>query len=317
MSRTLVGIDLGGTSIRAAVALAPGTHGDPVRRSTPAQEGPDAVLDACVEAALEASQGITPDGLAIGIPGPLDPERGVVYDAPHLPGFSGLEAARLLSVRLQGAPVAIENDAKLAAFAEYTSGAGRGADPFLYVTVSTGIGGGLVLGGELYHGLAGTAGELGHMHHSSDGPACGQGHRGCLEGFASGTGIAAQAAAAVAAGRETTLALLPGMGGIDARVVEEAARAGDALAREIYAATGRALGRALGGLINLLGPEVIAIGGGLINTGDLLFDPLHAAIDEIAFRVPRERCRVVPAALGTDAGLVGATAWALRRFGEG
>lgn len=317
MTAPLIGIDLGGTSIRAAVAVAPGRHGTPVRRPTPAANGAEAVLDACAEAAREAAGGVPPGGVAIGVPGPLDPDTGVVYDAPHLPGFSGLAVATLLSQRLGGCPVAVENDAKLAAFAEYTSGAGSGADPFLFVTVSTGIGGGIIIGGEVYHGAAGTAGEIGHTPASPDGPPCGQGHRGCLEGVASGSAIADRAREAIAAQRPTSLASLPDLAALDARAVEEAARAGDALAQELYRDAGRALGRALGGMVNLLSPQVIVIGGGLINTGDLLFDPLRSSMGEMAFQVPLARCRVVTAALGTDAGLVGATAWALRRLGRG
>jgi glucokinase len=315
MKRRLVGIDLGGTSIRAAVAIAPGRHDDPVRVPTPAAKGPEAVLDACAAAAKKACGGANPDGVAIGVPGPLDPASGVVYDAPHLPGFSGLEVGRLLSERLGGCPIAVENDAKLAAFAEFTIGAGAGADPFIFVTVSTGIGGGLVTGGVLFHGAAGTAGEVGHVAASPDGPACGQGHIGCLEGISSGTAIAKRARAAIKAGQATSLSSTP-EDQIDAMAVEHAARGGDALSKQLFDDAGRALGRALGGLINLLSPEVIVIGGGLINTGDLLFDPLYRALPEIAFQAPRERCRIVTAALGTDAGLVGATAWALRRLGE-
>jgi glucokinase len=315
MARRLVGVDLGGTSVRAAVAIEPGRHGEPVRRPTPAADGPEAVLDACATVVREACGGADPDGVAIGVPGPLDPATGVVYDAPHLPGFSGLEVGRLLSARLGGCPVAVENDAKLAAYAEYTAGGGAGADPFLFVTVSTGIGGGLVSGGELFHGVAGTALEVGHVPASPDGPACGQGHVGCLEGVASGTAIAARARAAVAAGEASTLASIPSPL-LDAVAVEHAARAGDPLAVRLFEEAGRALGRALGGYVNLFSPEVIVVGGGLINTGELLFAPLRKALPEIAFRVPLQRCRIEIAALGTDAGLVGATAWALRRLGD-
>lgn len=315
MTRRLVGIDLGGTSIRAALALSPGKHGEPVRYSTPAAQGAEAVLDACATAARMAAGGADPDGVAMGVPGPLDPVAGVVYDAPHIPGFAGLEVGRLLSERLGGCPVAIENDAKLAAYAEYIAGAGAGANPFLFVTVSTGIGGGIVIDGEIQHGVAGTAGELGHAPSSPDGPRCSLGHVGCLEGVAAGTGIARRAAAAIQAGEETSLRDVP-EAQLDAVAVEKAARAGDALATRLYDEAGRALGRALGGLVNLLSPQVIVIGGGLINTGDLLFDPLNRAVPEIAFAVPLQRTRLVTAALGTDAGLVGATAWALRRLGE-
>lgn len=312
MSHTLVGVDLGGTLIRAALATGRGTHGEVARHPTPALRGPGAVFDAIAAAVGEAAGGSTCDGVGIGIPGPLDPVSGVVYDAPHLPGWAGVNAAGELQRRL-GCPVAIQNDAKLAALAEWTLGAGVGTTNFVFITVSTGVGGGLVLDGELYSGTAGTAGELGHIPVDLDGPACGQGHRGCLEGMASGTAIADAARAALERGEGSVLA---SASPLDARAVEVAARAGDALAKRLFDEAGRALGRALGGVVNVLSPEVIAVGGGLIGAGDLLFEPMRAALPEIAFAEPLARCRIVAAALGTDAGLVGATTWALRRLGE-
>ena len=146
-----------------------------------------------------------------------------------------------------------------------------------------------------------------------DAPPCREGHPGCLEGTASGTAIAAAARQAIAGGAVSSLMQLD-PASIDARAVEEAGVAGDRLAIELYAVAGRALGRAIGGLINLLNPEVIAVGGGLINAGDLLFQPLRAAVPEMAFEVQRSRCSIVPAQLGTDAGLVGAVAWAAKTF---
>jgi glucokinase len=307
----LVGVDLGGTLIRAAVATGPVTHGAPLRRPTPAGEGPGTVLDVVAATVLEAVGGEVPAGVAMGVPGPLDPRSGIVYAAPNLHGWDGLEAGPLLAERL-GCPVVLQNDANLAGFAEWTVGAGRGSRDFVFITVSTGVGGGLILDGELHTGVAGTAGELGHVPVDPDGPRCGQGHPGCLEGVASGTAIAARARAALAAGEPSSLA---GTGeALDAHAVELAAEAGDRLACRLLADAGRALGRAIGGFVNVLSPEVVAVGGGLLGAGELLFGPLRAALPEIAFAVPLARCRVVPAALGTDAGLVGAAAWAMRQF---
>jgi glucokinase len=311
VSRPLVGVDLGGTLIRAAVATGPATHGSPARHPTPA-EPPPAVLDAVAASVLEATGGLAPAGVAMGVPGPVDPRSGLVYAAPNLHGWEGVEAGRLLGERL-GCPVAIQNDANLAGFAEWTAGAGRGTRDFVFLTVSTGVGGGLVLDGELYTGATGTAGELGHVPTGLDGPACAQGHPGCLEGIASGTGIAERARAALGAGQPSVLAAVGDS--LDARDVQAAAEAGDALARGLFDDAGRALGRAIGGIVNVLSPEVVAIGGGLLGAGELLFAPLRAAVAEIAFEVPLRRCRIVAAALGTDAGLVGSTAWAVRRFG--
>jgi len=311
VSGPLVGVDLGGTQIRAAVATGAATHGEPVHLATPAAEGPDAVLDAIAAAVSEAAGGAVPAGVAMGVPGPLDPRSGVVYAAPNLAGWEGIDAGRLLAERL-GCPVALQNDANLAGYAEWTAGAGRGTRDFVFLTVSTGVGGGLVLDGELYTGFAGTAGELGHVPVGAEGRACHQGHPGCLEGIASGTAIAERARAALAAGEPSRLR---DADPLDARAVQGAAQAGDHLAMRLFEEAGRALGRAVGGYVNVLSPEVVAIGGGLIGAGELLFAPLRAALPEIAFDVPLRRCRVTAAALGTDAGLVGATAWAVRRFG--
>jgi glucokinase len=309
----LVGVDLGGTLVRAAVATGEATHTIPVRRATPAAGPPAAVLDVIAAAVREATGGVTPAGVAIGIPGPLDPVAGVVYTTPNLHGWQDMPAQAMLQQRL-GCPVAIQNDARLAGFAEWIAGAALRARFVLFVTVSTGVGGAIVSDGELYGGAAGTAGEIGHTIYTPDGPPCGQGHRGCLEGTASGTAIARRARELLAAGGASSLSsLAPEL--LDARAVADAAEQGDALSVRLYAEAGRALGLALGGMLNLLSPEVVVVGGGLINAGDLLFAPLHAGVREIAFAAPLARCRFVPAALGTDAGLVGAVAWAVRRFG--
>ncbi|HZS14327.1 MAG TPA: ROK family protein [Candidatus Dormibacteraeota bacterium] len=308
----LVGVDLGGTLVRAAAATGEATHGTPARHPTPENATPGAVLDTVAAAVREASGGVTPAGVAIGIPGPLDPVAGVVYAAPNLDGWKDLPVQRLLEERL-GCPVAIQNDANLAGFAEWIAGAARGSRDMIFITVSTGVGGGLVLDGELYSGFAGTAGEAGHMIYDPDGPPCAQGHRGCLEGTASGTAIASRALQLLAAGEASSLSQLD-PDRLDAHAVADAAEAGDALAIRLYTESGRALGLAVGGLLNLLSPEVVVIGGGLINAGELLLAPLRAAVGELAFAAPLARCRIVPAALGTDAGLVGAVAWAVRRF---
>lgn len=310
--RRLVGVDLGGTLIRAALATGPATHATPVRRATPHGVGPEGLLDAVAEAVREASGAEPPEGVAIGIPGPLDPAAGHVYAAPNLDGWVDVPAQRLLEERV-GCPVAIRNDAHLAGFAEWTAGAGAGTRHMVFITASTGVGGALILDGELVAGVAGTAGELGHTIVDPDGPPCHQGHRGCLEGKASGTAIAARAHQLLAAGEASSLASLPPER-VDARAVADAAEAGDALAVRLYRDAGHTLGHAVGGLINALSPEAVVIGGGLINAGELLFGPLREAVPDIAFAAPRSRCRILPAALGTDAGLVGAVAWAVRCF---
>ncbi|MGH7723183.1 MAG: ROK family protein [Candidatus Dormibacteria bacterium] len=311
---TLVGVDLGGTNVRAAVATGPHTHAAPAHAVTPGSSGPEAVVDAIARCVAEAAGGATVDGLAIGIPGPLDPRRGIVYAAPHLHGWEGFDAAAALRRRV-GCDVAIHNDANLAGYGEWLAGAGRGTTDFVFIIAGTGVGGALILDGDLYAGKWGTAGEIGHMPLGVEYPECGQGHRGCLEGTTSGSAIARAARRAVAAGEVTSLSELP-PDDLDGRAVQDAAAAGDEVALRIFGAAAGNLGRAVGGLINLLSPEAIAIGGGLINAGDLLFSPLRAGVSEMAFAAPAKHCRIVEAELGTDAGLVGAVAWAVKSFGS-
>jgi glucokinase len=312
MTATLIGVDLGGTSIRAAVATGEVTHGEPVHRDTPSRDGPAAVLDAVAECARQAAAGAPIDGLAIGIPGPVDPRAGVVHNAPNMTGWNEVPAAALLTERL-GCPVVICHDAAAAGYAELKAGAGRGARHLLFITVSTGIGGALFIDGDLYDGATGSAGEVGHTPISDDGPPCGQGHPGCLEGTASGTAIAARARAELAAGIASSLSDLD-YASIDARVIASEANAGDELSLRVFHEAGHALGRAIGGFINVLAPDAIVIGGGLIHAGDLLLGPALHAVTQIAFEIPARRCEIVTAALGTDAGLIGAVAWAVRSF---
>jgi glucokinase len=312
MTATLIGVDLGGTSIRAAVATGEVTHGEPVHRDTPSRDGPSAVLDAVAECARQVAAGARIDGLAIGIPGPVDPRTGVVHNAPNMTGWNEVPAAVLLTQRL-GCPVVICHDAAAAGYAELMAGAGRGARHLLFITVSTGIGGALFIDGDLYNGATGSAGEVGHTPISDNGPPCGQGHPGCLEGTASGTAIASRARAELAAGTVSSLSDLD-RASIDARVIATAANAGDELSQRVFHDAGHALGRAIGGFINVLAPDAIVIGGGLIHAGDLLLGPALHAVTQIAFEIPARRCKIVTAALGTDAGLIGAVAWAVRSF---
>ncbi len=313
MTAALIGVDLGGTSIRAAVATGDVTHGEPVLRDTPSKDGPGAVLDAVAECARQAAGGGAISGLAIGIPGPVDPRAGVVHDTPNMVGWKEVPAAAMLSDRV-GCPVVICHDAAAAGYAELMTGAGRGARHLLFITVSTGIGGALFIDGDLYNGTTGSAGEVGHTPISDDGPRCGQGHPGCLEGTSSGTAIAARARAELAAGVASTLGDVD-PASLDARAITSAANAGDALSLRLFNDAGHALGRAIGGFINVLAPDVIVIGGGLIHAGDLLLGPARHAATQIAFEIPARRCKIVTAALGTDAGLIGAVAWAVRSFG--
>ncbi|MDQ7829329.1 MAG: ROK family protein [Armatimonadota bacterium] len=315
-ARAALAVDIGGTRTRVGVVGGDGRV--LAHRTLPTPTGgPDAVVAAVAGAAAHvlAEAAVTREalvGVAAGAPGPLDPRSGVVFEPPNLVGWRDVPLRALLEERL-GLPAAVENDANAAALGEAWVGAGRGVTDLVYITVSTGVGGGLILGGELYSGVSGTAGEVGHMTVALDGPPCFCGQPGHLEGLASGRAIARAAREALARGEATSLRELPPEE-LSARTVAEAARAGDPVARAIYERAGTALGAAVASLVNLLNPPLIILGGGVMQAGDLIMAPLWRAARERAFARPLEAVRLVPAALGEEAGLVGAAAVAFRRL---
>jgi len=314
--RLVLGVDLGGTKIRTALLDDGGGIVADDYRQTLAQEGPDAVIGRILDAARQVLDraGVGRErvrAVGIGSPGPLDVRTGEVISPPNLPGWDRVPLRQRVADGL-GLDVFLENDANVAALAEHRFGAGQGTDHMLYVVVGTGVGGGLILGGQLYHGVGGMAGEIGHTVLLPDGPLCGCGNRGCLEALASGTAVAREARLRVESGKETLMTELAegDPTRITARLVAQAAEQGDAEARDVLAWTMGYLGLGLANMVNLFNPEVIVIGGGLANMGDLLFGPVRRAIDRHAFPVSAGMVRVVPAALGNDAGVLGAAALA-------
>ncbi|MBM3469990.1 MAG: ROK family protein [Armatimonadetes bacterium] len=310
MSHYAIGVDLGGTKTLTALVDGRGEVVARVRVATPAT-GPDGVIEAIVACVTELSDqsGIAPRstlGVGVGAPGPLDPDSGVVFEPPNLPGWRDVPLAALMAERL-GVPAFVENDANAAAMAEWWVGAGRGVDDLVYLTVSTGIGGGLILGGRLYRGASGTAGEVGHMVIARGGPECGCGRAGCLEALASGPAIAREARQALEGGRPSVLSQVP-REAITAEVVARAAEDGDPLAREIFAGAAAALGVGITNLVNLLNPAMVIVGGGVSRAGELLFAPVRRIVLAEAFERPGAVVRVVPAALGDDVGVIGAAA---------
>jgi glucokinase len=319
MPAGFIGVDLGGTKILTALVDEQGQVTSRVRIPTP-KGGPEAVVDAVVEAVHEvcARAGVDRSaarGVGVGAPGPLDPESGVVFEPPNMPGWRDVPLAEMLSRRL-GLCVAVENDANAAAMGEHWVGAGAGIDDLIYITVSTGIGGGLILGGRLYRGVTGTAGEVGHVVIETGGPRCGCGRLGCLEALASGTAIAREARAAVLAGQPTSLSVIP-VERLEAEDVARAAREGDPLARKVFARAAAALGTGIANLVNLFNPSLVIVGGGVARAGDLLFGPVRRIVHQEAFERPGAAVRIVPAGLGDDVGAVGAAAVARERFGGG
>lgn len=305
--------DLGGTWLRAALAAPDGLLLRKERRPTP-REGPAAVLASMVALAEAVDPGQAATAVGVAAPGPLDPAAGRILRMPNLPGWVDVPLAALLAEAL-GCPVRLQNDASLAALAEGRQGAGQGADPLLYLTLSTGIGGGILVGGRLLEGRNGLAGELGHilLETREDGPSCGLGHGTCLEAQASGSALARRAMEALAAGElpsDSPLAALAGRGDVDAGLLAEAARQGDAWSRAQWAGMGQALARGLAGLICVLDPARIVLGGGLMSARDLWEPALRASLPRHVIAPAQADIPIVEAALGDDAGLVGAALWA-------
>jgi glucokinase len=313
VSASVFGVDLGGTQVRVALAGSDGT----IRSRTQAAVNPNAEpAEGVAEIARMMRELSVADGIAIsdvtavglGTPGPSDHRAGVLLTPPNLPAWHGYPLADRLA-RATGLTVLMENDANLAALGELRRGAGRGARHLLFVIVGTGIGGGIVIDGRIYSGAGGTAGELGHAVVDLDGPTCRCGARGCLETLASGSAIARIAAERIAAGEDSALAGHSGT--LSAREVGLAAAEGDGLARAVLREAGHHLGIALGGVINILDPEVVVLGGGVMQAGPPLLDAMREAIRRQAFATTLEHVRIVQAELGQDAGLVGAVEWAV------
>jgi len=312
-TRAYVVVDFGGTRIRAARCHAGGEFEDRVEVPTRASEGPERVIGR-VEKAIRRvwPVGQQPAALSVAAPGPLDPRRGVILFAPNLPGWHEVPLRDRLAETFE-VPTFLANDANLAALGEHRFGAGRDVDDMVYLTVSTGIGGGMILRGELYEGGQGLGGEIGHTVVEADGPLCACGNRGCLEALAAGPAIADAARSAL---REGESSILPDrldgkLEQITARHVAEAAAAGDELAQRLFARAGFYIGVSLVSLMLLLNPECFVIGGSVSKAGDLLFEPIQETVRARAPEIYWRETPILPAALGDDVGLLGALALAL------
>jgi glucokinase len=303
-----IGIDLGGTQVRAALVEG-GTLLARAAEPTDAAGGPEAVLRQIAGLiARVAPEGREVRGIGVCSPGPLDSETGTILNIPTLPGWDGLPLRDILAERT-GLPVVLENDGIAAAFGEWRHGAGRGLRHLVYVTVSTGIGGGAVVDGRLLHGRRGMAGHVGHLPLSVDGPVCACGAPGCFEALASGSALGRAARKAVRGQPESRLSGREPEG-LTARDVVEAARDGDALALRLLGIEARWLGLGFVGLLHLYSPEAIVMGGGVAEAFDLLEAEIHATIRARAMAAFRD-VPVVKAGLGGNSGLIGAAALAL------
>jgi glucokinase len=245
--------------------------------------------------------------IGAGLPGPINPKTGVLFNAPNIPGWVNLPIRQHLQDRFQ-VPVLVGNDANLAALGEWRFGAGRGHHDLLYLTISTGIGGGVIMEDRLLLGDRGLAAELGHVTVQPDGPLCGCGKRGHLEAYASGTAIARYVSEQIAKGVPSRLSSTPN---ITAREVSQAAQEGDALARESITRAGTYLGIGLANFLHIFNPSRVILGGGVSRIGPMLLDPMKATLAEQVTSPEFTRSlEIVSAELGDDAGLMGALALA-------
>ncbi len=314
--RKVLAFDLGGTKFAFGVVAEDGTVLGSGRVETWAEKGAAQAVQRVAAAAHEllAQLQLKPaDLVAIGIasPGPLDVNRGCVDGSPNLPGWTGYPIEGELSKAFGGLPARIDNDCNAAALGEYLFGAGQGKKNVIYITISTGIGGGAVIDGRLMRGANGNAAELGHIPLTMDGPRCGCGNQGCWEVYASGTAIARRTREALAAGRSSSITSFAGsIEQVTTHHLFQALTQKDPLAIEIWDASIDYLGRGLGAVINTFNPDVIVVGGGVTAAGDVLFGPLRARAQHYAFPRLAAACTIVPAALGGNVGVVGAAACA-------
>ncbi len=320
METHVVGIDIGGTKLATVVADSTGHILSKVRKPTLAERGPEYALQLLfdmvretVEQANLEQQSISAIGVSCG--GPLDTKTGIVYSPPNLPGWDALPLKAQLESEFQ-IPVTIENDANASALAEFRFGGGRGYDAVLYMTMSTGIGGGIVINGEIYHGANDSAGEVGHQILLPDGPLCGCGKRGCLEALCSGPAIALRTQEAIRKqlknGQVSATRLLNlannSIENVKSEHVLQAARTGDALALQLVDETAYYMGWGIANLVNILNPDIVLLGTIAIAAGDLLLNPIRKTVSELAMTRPAEVVKIAPAQLGDALGDLAAIA---------
>jgi len=316
----ILGVDLGGTKILTAVTNSQGKMLSRDHSITPAQKGHEAVIQSILESAhraLEEANIAISEIFAIGIgaAGISNPEAGILFTSPNLPGWQNVPLRDIIQSKL-GKKAFLINDANAAALGEFYFGAARGARNFIYITLGTGIGGGIVIDGKIYTGAIGAAGEVGHMTIDDNGSICNCGNRGCWEMLASGTALAREAKHRIEEGARTSI-LEYADGDIEkvtAQVIHSAAEQGDSLAKELIARTGYYVGVGLVNLINIFNPELIVIGGGLSNIGDMLLEPAFKTAGERAYKEAFQAVRFASAELGRNSGVLGAAAFALQEM---
>ena len=322
----IVGVDLGGTTlVVGTVTEDGGVMRGLVNDLTPVHLGPDGVVERMIamigesvdRTRAELGSGVEIAGVGIGAPGPLDTGRGIVIVAPNL-GWHDMPLRDRIGAAT-GFDATLDNDANCATLGEWWRGAAQGARVVVGFTIGTGIGGGIVLDGQIFHGASDVAAEMGHMTIDLNGRRCKCGNYGCLEAYASGPAIAARTVEELEAGTPSSITALVGgdLGTVTAQTVYQAAHDGDALALEIVRDTARFLGAGIANVVNMLNPEVVVVTGGVTKAGDRLFGPLRTEVARRAFRPAVAACRIVPGALPGVAGVYGAVAsFKVQRWGR-
>lgn len=311
MKKYVIGVDLGGTKISTAISTIEGNILANVVLPTKAEEGEAAVLGRIVQSIDEVIVGSSTsideiEAIGIGSPGPLDAKKGIIITTPNLP-FKNYNLVQPLKEKYN-IPVYLDNDANAAAIGEYMFGAGKGKNSIVYFTVSTGVGGGAVLDGKVYRGHTSNALEIGHTTVDPNGPRCNCGNLGCLEAMSSGTAIAKKGKEAVSTNVETSLKKHDTVTSYE---VFKEAEAGDEVAKDIIDNALTYLGIGVANAIATFDPEMIIIGGGVSKGGDIVFDTVKKVVNKRCFKSMAESCEIVPAGLGSDAGVVGAVALAI------
>lgn len=311
----VIGIDFGATHLSLLVADLSARVLDELETEFAIQTGPEAGIaeaDHRVRELLERA-GLTLESvvaIGMGVPGPIVSDAGMVIAPPIMPGWDRFPIRDSLE-KLWGVPVSLNNDAELGVLGEWAAGAGRGERNLAYIKVGTGIGAGLLLDGQIYRGVTGSAGEIGHLTIDENGPVCTCGNQGCLEAIAGGRAIALQAQEAVRRKQRTHLTSIQPIESITARDVAAAARRGDLIAQQILARAGTHIGIAIAGLVNLFNPGLVIIGGGVAQTGDILLDPMRQAVQRRSLPAATRAVRITTAMLGRRSSSIGAVIQAL------
>lgn len=319
----VLSIDVGGTKLLVALVSSDGRvlarHVEP----TAASDCYGSVVSQIEHASRQLlkrsvlSDTVKVAAVSLAVAGAINVEQGVVTASPNLPQWRDVPLRDLVQESLQLRTFML-NDASAAALGEHAHGAGSGTRDMVFLTVSTGIGGGIIIGGELYQGACGGAGEIGHMVIIAGGPHCGCGNYGCLEALASGTAIAREAVDRIALGTSTSITRFAGDGRpVTAEAVAAAAEQGDPLASEIVSRAANYLGLGLVNVVNIFNPEVVVIGGGVARMGERLLGPARLVVCEKAFKLASDAVRIVQGALGADAGVVGAAMYAHQSITRG